>query len=337
MWKRKGEWNVAKVAVDAYGGDYAPEQIVEGALQAAQQDGIAVILTGDEQRLKALVSGRAGSARIEIVHAPEIIQMDEAPVEAVRRKRESSLSVAAQLVRDGQAGALVSAGSTGATLAASLLIIRRIKGVERPAITSLMPTRTGVSLIVDAGANVDCRPSQLVQFAKMAAIYSEQVLKVHRPKVGLLNIGHEPGKGNVLVQEAYHVLQESSLNFMGNLEGRDVSRGDADVIVCDGFVGNVVLKFAEGLAETLFGMMKEEFTTSFLRQAGALLLRPGLKQIQKRVDYTEYGGAPLLGVGGVVIIAHGGSNAKAVYNAIRVAKEGINHRLVDIIAEAMAE
>lgn len=334
---KKGEGNLAKVAVDAFGGDYAPEQVVEGALQAAQEDGIRVILTGDEGRLKGLVDGRRGSELIEIVHAPEIIQMDEAPVEAVRRKKDSSLSAAAQLVRDGQAKALVSAGSTGATLAASLFIIRRIKGVERPAITSLMPTRTGVSLLVDAGANVDCRPSQLVQFAKMGAIYSEQVFKVHKPKVGLLNIGHEPGKGNVLAQETYNLLRESTLNFMGNLEGRDVSRGDADVIVCDGFVGNIVLKFAEGLADALFGMMKEEFTTSPLRQAGALLLRPGLRTIKKRVDYTEYGGAPLLGVGGVVIIAHGGSNAKAIYNAIRVAKEGIDHKLVDIIAGAMVE
>ncbi len=328
---------MAKVVVDAFGGDYAPEQIVEGALQAAKQDGINVILTGDEQRLKALVGARAGSERIEIVHAPEIIQMDEAPVEAVRGKKESSLTVGAQLVRDREAGALVSAGSTGATLAASLFVIRRIKGVERPAITSFMPTRTGMSLIVDAGANVDCRPSQLVQFAKMGAIYAEHVLKVHQPKVGLLNIGHEPGKGNQLAQQAYQLLEESSLNFIGNLEGRDVTRGDADVIVCDGFVGNVVLKFAEGLAETLFGMMKEEFTTSVVRQAGALLLRPGLKQIQKRVDYTEYGGAPLLGVDGVVIIAHGGSNAKAIYNAVKVAKEGISHGLVDIISEEISQ
>lgn len=332
MRKAKGEWSVAKVAVDAFGGDYAPQQIVEGALRAADQDGIVVILTGDEQRLKQLVGGRPGSKRIEIVHAPEIIQMDEAPVEAVRRKKESSLAVAARLVRDGRAGAMVSAGSTGATLAASLFIIRRIKGVERPAITSFMPTRTGMSLIVDAGANVDCRPAQLVQFAQMGAIYAEQVLKIHRPKVGLLNIGHEPGKGNQLVQEVYKLLEAGSLNFLGNLEGRDVTAGDADVIVCDGFVGNVVLKFAEGLAETLFGMMKEEFTTSVVRQAGALLLRPGLRQIKKRVDYTEYGGAPLLGVDGVVIIAHGGSNAKAIYNAIKVAKEGITHGLVDIIS-----
>lgn len=328
---------MTKIAVDAFGGDYAPEQIVEGALQAADSEGTYIILTGDEKRLKSLVSGKAGSNRIEIVHAPEIIHMDESPVEAVRQKGESSLVKAAQIVRAGEASALVSAGNTGATLASSLLVIRRIKGVERPAITSLMPTKTGVSLIVDAGANVDCRPSQLVQFAKMGSVYAEQVLKVHRPRIGLLNIGHEPSKGNHVAQETYELLQQSSLHFVGNIEGRDISRGEIDVVVCDGFVGNVVLKFAEGLSEALFGMMKEEFTSTISAQLGALLLRPGLKKIKNRVDYTEYGGAPLLGVDGVVIIAHGGSNAKAIYNAIRVAKEGVNHDIVGIIATQLAK
>lgn len=328
---------MTKIAVDAFGGDYAPEQIVEGALQAADSEGTYIILTGDEKRLKSLVSGKAGSNRIEIVHAPEIIHMDESPVEAVRQKGESSLVKAAQIVRAGEASALVSAGNTGATLASSLLVIRRIKGVERPAITSLMPTRTGVCLIVDAGANVDCRPSQLVQFAKMGSVYAEQVLKVHRPRIGLLNIGHEPSKGNHVAQETYELLQQSSLHFVGNIEGRDISRGEIDVVVCDGFVGNVVLKFAEGLSEALFGMMKEEFTSTISAQLGALLLRPGLKKIKNRVDYTEYGGAPLLGVDGVVIIAHGGSNAKAIYNAIRVAKEGVNHDIVGIIATQLAK
>ena len=326
-----------KVAVDAFGGDYAPEQIVEGALYAAEFDGIEVILTGNEARLKSLTNGKPGSDRIEIVHAPEVIQMDEA-AEAVRIKTESSLVKAAQLVKEGHAGALVSAGSTGATMAASVLTIRRIKGVERPAITSLMPTRTGVALIVDVGANVDCKPSQLVQFAQMGSIYAENVLKVHTPRVGLLNIGHEPSKGNNTVKEVYPLLreQDASLNFVGNIEGRDISRGDCDVVVCDGFVGNVVLKFAEGLADALFGMMKEEFTSSIPATLGALLLKPGLKRIKKKVDYTEYGGAPLLGVNGMVIIAHGGSNAKAIYNAIRVAKQGAQQNIVQEIAERMA-
>ena len=325
-----------KIALDAFGGDYAPEQIVEGALRAAELDGISVIMTGDEARLKSLIHGKAGSDLLEIVHAPEVIHMDEAPVEAVRSKEESSLVKAAHLVRDGMAGALVSAGSTGATMAASLFGLKRIKGVERPGITSLMPTRSGMALILDVGANVDCRPNQLVQFAQMGSIYAEQVLKIHNPRVGLLNIGHEPGKGNELVQEVYPLLQSTSLNFVGNVEGRDIPRGDVDVIVCDGFVGNVVLKFAEGLADTLFGMMKEEFSKNLPGIIGGLLVRPGSRRIKKKVDYTEYGGAPLLGVNGVVIVAHGGSNAKAIYNAIRVAKQGVQQDIVQRIAERMA-
>jgi len=318
-----------KVAVDAFGGDYAPEQIVEGALRAADEDKISIILTGDEKRLKTLIDGKAGSQLIEIVHASDVIQMDEAPVDAVRQKKDSSLVRVAQLVQSGDANALVSAGSTGATMAAALFIIKRIKGVERPAITSLLPSGKGVSLIVDAGANVDCRPSQLVQFAYMGSIYAEQVLKIHKPRIGLLNIGREPGKGNHLVQEVYPMLQESSLNFVGNVEGRDVTRGGIDVVVCDGFAGNIVLKFAEGLGEALFGLMKEEFTSTVTSKLGALLLKPGFRRVKKRIDYTEYGGAPLLGVNGLVIIAHGGSNARAIYNAIRVAKEGVEHNIVD--------
>lgn len=327
---------MTKIAVDAFGGDYAPEQIVEGALRAAELDGISVILAGDETRLKPLINGKAGSKLIDIVHAPDIIQMDDAPVEAVRGKPESSLVKAAELVKSGEAGALVSAGSTGATMAAALFVIRRIKGVERPAITTLMPTLSGVALVADAGANVDCRPNQLVQFAKMGSIYAEHVLKVHRPKVGLLNIGHEPGKGNQLVQEVYPLLQDAPINFIGNAEGRDVPRGDIDVVVCDGFVGNVVLKFAEGLGDALFGMLKAELTSNVSSKLGALLLQSGLRRIKRRVDYTEYGGAPLLGVQGMVIIAHGGSNSKAIYNAIRVAKEGVEHNIVQTITDSMA-
>lgn len=327
---------MTRVAVDAFGGDYAPEQIVEGALRAAEMDGISVILTGNETRLKALLNGKPGSDRIEIEHAPEVIQMDEEPVDAVRKKTQSSLVTAARLVKEGRAEALVSAGSTGATMAASLFTIRRIKGVERPAITSLMPTLSGMALVVDVGANVDCRPNQLFQFAQMGSIYAEHVLKIHEPRVGLLNIGHEPSKGNHLIKEVYPLLQEAPINFVGNIEGRDISRGDCDVVVCDGFVGNVVLKFAEGLADALFGMMKEEFTRSIPSVAGALLLKPAFRRIKKKVDYTEYGGAPLLGVNGVVIIAHGGSNAKAIHNAIRVAKQGAEQNIVQGIAERMA-
>lgn len=327
---------MVKIAVDSLGGDFAPEQIVEGALQAAEMHGISSILTGDERRIRELIAGRPGSELLEVVHAPESIGMHESPVEAVRHKKNSSLVAAAQLVKEGKAAGLVSAGSTGAMLAASLFVIGRIKGVERPAITSLMPTLQGVSLIADVGANVDCRPSHLVQFAHMASIYAEHVLQIRRPKVGLLNIGEEPGKGNALAKEVYELLSQSGLNFIGNIEGRDIPKGHADVVICDGFVGNVVLKFAEGLGTALFDMLKAEFTSSLVSSLGALMLKPGLKKIKKRMDYTEYGGAPLLGVKGVAIVAHGSSNAKAVRNAIRVARDAAENNMVSTIEAALA-
>ncbi len=325
-----------KIAVDAFGGDYAPDQIVEGALQAAHLDGAHIILVGTADRLRTLVEGKPGQEHIEIEDAPEVIGMEEAPVEAVRKKKNSSLVTAAALVRDGSAVGMVSAGSPGAAMAASLFGIGRIKGVERPAITSLMPTLKGVCLLADVGANVDCRASQLVQFAQMGSIYSQRALGVRQPKVGLLNVGEEPSKGNEAVQKAYEILQTCDLDFVGNMEGRDIPKGDVDVVICDGFVGNIVLKFAEGLGSALFGMMKEEFTKTALTKAGALLLKPGLRQIRKRMDYTEYGGAPLLGVQGISIIAHGSSNAKAIRNAIRVALEAAENQVVDTIAETMA-
>lgn len=324
-----------KIAVDAFGGDYAPEQIVQGALQAANLDKISVILTGNENVLKPLITNQPGSELIEIVHASQQIEMDEAPLEAVRSKRDSSLMVAAGLVKKGDAQGMVSAGNTGASMAGSLFGIGRIKGVERPAITSLMPTTKEVCLIADAGANVDCRPSHLLQFAQMASIYSERVLGVPNPKIGLLNIGEEPSKGNELSISTYKLLSEAKLNFVGNIEGRDISTGEFDIVICDGFVGNIVLKFAEGLGSALFGMLKEEFTESIVRKLAAAVLRPGLGNIKKKIDYTEYGGAPLLGVKGVVIIAHGGSNAKAIRNAIRVAKEAVDNQVVESISEIM--
>lgn len=327
---------MTRIAVDAFGGDFAPEQIVEGALLAAEQDGVSLLLTGDERRLKLLVGGKPGSNRIEIVHAPDIVHMDDEPVAAVRSKPDSSLVRGAQLVRQGEAQGLVSAGNTGATLAAALFNIGRIKGVERPAISTVMPTATGFCLILDVGANADCRPSQLVQFAQMGAIYAAEVLKVRNPKVGLLNVGSEPGKGNQLAKEAYNLLQDTPVNFIGNVEGRDLPAGHADVVVCDGFVGNIVLKFAEGLSSTLLGMIKEEAQRNFTATAGGLLMKPAFRRVKKRMDPNEVGGAPLLGINGVVIIAHGGSNAKAICNAIRVACEGVKNNYVQIIAERIA-
>lgn len=270
------------------------------------------------------------------MHASEQIGMEEAPIEAVRKKKESSLVVAANLVRQKKAAALISAGNTGACMAASLLNIGRVRGIERPAITCLMPTLNGVCLIVDAGANVDCRPKYLLQFAQMGSIYAEKVLAVAKPRIGLLNIGEEPHKGNDLSQKSYQLLANSELNFIGNVEGRDISYGEVDVVVCDGFVGNTIIKFAEGLGSALFSMLKTEFMKSTPRKIAASVLRPGLKNIAKKMDYTEYGGAPLLGVNGAVIIAHGTSNQKAIYNAIRAAKTAVDNQVVQSIAEIMA-
>ncbi len=322
--------------MDGFGGDYAPEQIAAGCLQAADIARIPILLTGDQNILESLIKDKPGSELIEIVHASEQIGMEEAPIEAVRKKKESSLVVAANLVRQKKAAALISAGNTGACMAASLLNIGRVRGIERPAITCLMPTLNGVCLIVDAGANVDCRPKYLLQFAQMGSIYAEKVLAVAKPRIGLLNIGEEPHKGNDLSQKSYQLLANSELNFIGNVEGRDISYGEVDVVVCDGFVGNTIIKFAEGLGSALFSMLKTEFMKSTPRKIAASVLRPGLKNIAKKMDYTEYGGAPLLGVNGAVIIAHGTSNQKAIYNAIRAAKTAVDNQVVQSIAEIMA-
>lgn len=322
--------------MDGFGGDYAPEQIAAGCLQAADIARIPILLTGDQKKLESLIKDKPGSELIEIVHASEQIGMEEAPIEAVRKKKESSLVVAANLVRQKKAAALISAGNTGACMAASLLNIGRVRGIERPAITCLMPTLNGVCLIVDAGANVDCRPKYLLQFAQMGSIYAEKVLAVAKPRIGLLNIGEEPHKGNDLSQKSYQLLANSELNFIGNVEGRDISHGEVDVVVCDGFVGNTIIKFAEGLGSALFSMLKTEFMKSTPRKIAASVLRPGLKNIAKKMDYTEYGGAPLLGVNGAVIIAHGTSNQKAIYNAIRAAKTAVDNQVVQSIAEIMA-
>ncbi|HHX01814.1 MAG TPA: phosphate acyltransferase PlsX [Firmicutes bacterium] len=325
-----------KIAVDGFGGDFAPEQIVAGCLQAASEDRIPIMLTGDRDVLSSMIEGKPGSDLIEIVHAPERIGMDEAPVEAVRTKKDSSLNAAARLVKNQAAAGMVSAGNTGACMAAALFTIGRIRGVERPAITSLMPTVKGVCLMVDVGANVDCRPSQLAQFAHMGAIYAQRVLGRPDPRVGLLNIGEEPVKGNEAAQQAYQLLSTAKINFIGNIEGRDIPGGEVDVVVCDGFVGNIVLKFAEGLGTGLFTMLKQELTATLPRKLAAMILRPGFAKLKQKMDYAEYGGAPLLGVKGTVIIAHGSSNAKAIHNAIRVAKEASSNQVVESIAELIA-
>ncbi|MBO8167815.1 MAG: phosphate acyltransferase PlsX [Thermoanaerobacteraceae bacterium] len=316
-----------KIAVDAMGGDYAPEEIVAGALAAKRDFGYQVVLVGDEARLAKLV----GSANIEIVHASQVIHMDESPAVAVRQKKDASIVVATRLVKEGEAQAVVSAGSTGAQMTAALFGLGRIRGIKRPAISTILPTENGGKVLLDSGANTDCKPEHLVQFAYMGSIYAEKVLGIENPSVGLLNIGAEETKGNELTVATYQLLKEANLNFVGNIEPRDIPKGRVDVIVCDGFVGNTVLKLAEGLGMFLIGKIKEQLTGSFRSKIGAALVAPSLKEIKKMMDYSEYGGAPLLGINGVSIICHGSSRAKAIRNAVKAAATCVENGFVDVI------
>lgn len=322
-----------RIALDAMGGDHAPREIVAGAVQAIRDFDLHVVLVGDEKQIRALVPEPWPDA-LSIVHAPGVVPMGAHPIEAIRKTRDASVVVATRLVKEGKADAVVSAGSTGAAMASAMLSWRSIEGIERPAISTILPTKADPCILLDVGANVDCRPNQLVQFAAMGSVYSQRVRGVAVPRVGLLSNGEEETKGNELVQEVHARLKQTpGLNFIGNVEGRDILAGVADVIVCDGFVGNVVLKFAEGMASTLFEIIRQGVARDARSKLGALLLKPALKAIWTRLDYSEYGGAPLLGVNGVCIISHGASNAKAIRNALRVAKEAVEQRVVEAIAE----
>ena len=325
-----------RIAVDAMGGDYAPQAVVQGTLQAAKayQD-MKFILVGDPDRIKACLIAEEMPGNVAIHPAMESIAMDEHPAGAVRKKKDASIVVATRLVKEGQAEAVVSAGSTGAQMAAALLILGRIKKIERPAIATVIPTSEGGKLILDVGANPDAKPEHLQQYGLMGSIYAEKILGIDSPRVGLLNIGSEEGKGNELAQASYPLLQASKINFIGNIEGRDVPYGKADVVVCDGFVGNVMLKTIEGVAGVLFDLIKAKITSTTVRKLGALAIKPGLKEIAKMMDYAEYGGAPLLGVNGISIICHGSSKEKAIFNALRVARECIEVDFITSIKEEM--
>lgn len=308
-----------RVAVDAMGGDHAPNSVVAGCVEAIQKEkNIQVYLVGKEKLIEAeLKKYTYNKGQIVIVNADEVIENCESPVMAIRKKKDSSIVVGLKLVKEQQADAFVSAGSTGAVLAGGTIIVGRIKGIERPALASLIPNEQGFTLLLDCGANVDCKPSQLVQFAQMGSIYYASILGKESPKVGLVNIGVEAEKGDLLSKETYTLLKEdASINFVGNVEARDIPSGDADVIVCDGFVGNVILKYTEGLAASLFGMIKKSLLSSFVSKIGALLIKPSLKKMMKTLDYSEYGGAPLLGLNGLVVKTHGSSDAKAIKNTI---------------------
>jgi glycerol-3-phosphate acyltransferase PlsX len=324
-----------KIAVDAMGGDYAPEEIIKGTLMAAETSpDVHLILVGQKERILPYLKGTRPK-NISLVEAVEFIGMDEHPANAVRKKKDASIVVATRLVKSGEADAVVSAGSTGAQMAAALLGLGRIKGIERPAIATLLPTVEGRKLMLDVGANPDATPEQLCQYGLMGSIYTERILGIPNPRVGLLNVGSEEGKGNELTQKAYSLLKEASINFIGNIEGRDVPYGCADVVICEGFVGNVLLKWGEGLVGVLFQLIKEKITSNPLRKVGALAVKPGLKEIAQMMDHAEYGGAPLLGVNGISIICHGSSKTKAIFNAIRVAKECVQTRFIEQIREEL--
>ena len=330
------------VALDAMGGDNAPGEVVLGAIQAAREYSMGVYLVGREDAIRAeLAKHDTQGLDLPIIHTDEVIEMDEHPASAVRRKKNASMSLALQLVRDGSALGAVSAGNSGAMMAASLFTLKRIEGVDRPALGGIFPTRDGVNLVIDIGANTDCKPEYLQQFALMGSIYMERIFSVSSPRVGLLANGEEETKGNEQVQQAHQLLKANAgtlcLNFIGNVEGRDIPVGGADVVVCDGFVGNVVLKLSEGLAETLLGTLRTQMTSSLPSKLAAAVLRPGLRKVFRRMDYAEYGGVPLLGVNGSAIISHGRSNAKAIKNALRVARQTSETNVAGAIAEGLAK
>lgn len=325
------------IAVDAMGGDAAPRVEVEGAILAARSYPVKVLLVGREEVLRReLAEHLADHLPIEIQNATEVITMDDAAAKAVRAKRDSSIRVAARLVRDGRAQGLVSAGNTGAVMATSKIVLGALPGVYRPALASVFPTLKGTAaVLVDVGANVDSTPQMLAQFAIMGEVYSRVICRIDRPRVAILSIGEEEHKGNELTRQATPLLKALPLHFIGNVEGRDLYSGDADVVVCDGFIGNVALKVSEGLIEIIKFMLQDSLTATVTRKIGYVLARTAFDDFKKRVDYSEYGGAPLLGLKGVVIICHGRSNPNAIKNAIRVAMEFAKGRLNETIETAL--
>ena len=325
---------MVRIAVDAMGGDFAPREIVRGTVEAATKISSLekVYLVGDEGRIRA--EAPSIPPNIEIVHATEVVSMEEPPVSAVRRKKDSSIGRAVDLVRAGDADAVFSAGNTGAAVAATTLKLRMLEGVDRPAIAAVFPTPDKPFVLMDAGATPDCTAKMLVQFALMGSIYSSEILNIDNPRVGLMNIGEEDAKGNETTKEAFGLLEKTVLNFVGNVESRDPWAGRVDVVVCDGFVGNVVLKTSESVAKALAKWVKDEINRSLVYKFGAFIMRGAFERIRAKTDPAVHGGAPLLGVNGICAIGHGSSNACAVYNGIRVAGESVGHELnPKIVAE----
>ncbi|MCD7777089.1 MAG: phosphate acyltransferase PlsX [Clostridiales bacterium] len=325
-----------RIAVDCMGGDNAPTEIVKGCVEDLKTGEDTLVLVGKSGIINSELSKyKYDKERIEIVDAPEVIENDEIPTNAIRRKKNSSMVLGLNLVKEGKADAFISAGNTGALLAGATVIVGRIKGVERPCLATLIPTEKGPSLLMDVGANTDCKPNYIVQFAKMGSVYFENVMGVKNPKVGIVNIGVEEEKGNLMTREAHKLLNETDLNFIGNAEARDILTHVADVLVCDGFVGNIILKFGEGMAMTFFRMVKNSLMSSFIAKIGAVLCLKPIKALVKTMDYSEIGGAPFLGLTSLVVKAHGASNAKAIVGAVNQCRSFIEKDIVNKIQKSL--
>jgi glycerol-3-phosphate acyltransferase PlsX len=323
-----------KIVVDAMGGDNAPQDIVAGVMMALGGLGVEILLVGQTGAIREEMEGTTEIHGLTVIEAPDVIAMDDHPTEAVRNKPDASINVGLRLVRAGQADAFVTAGNTGAAMAAALLTLGRVKGISRPALATVFPTgENHVSILLDVGANADCRPIQMMQFAHMGAAYMQRMFDLPNPRVGLLSIGEEDSKGSQLVIEVNQSLRASKLNFIGNVEGKDLTRGVADVVVMDGFTGNVVLKTAEGMAELMFGELRKAVELTPWNRAAGLILMSELRKVKRRLDYSEYGGAQLLGVDGVTVIGHGRSNARAVFSAIRAARDAVQNGVMDVMRE----
>ena len=328
-----------RIVVDAMGGDRAPQVVVDGAVQAARDLGLEVVLVGQQEAVGAALGNHdTDGLALSVQHASQVIEMDEHPAAAVKSKKDSSMIVGMELVKRREADAFYTAGNSGGALASALFRLGRIRGIKRPALSTVFPSKTpqGFCFLLDIGANAECKPEFLVQFALMGSVYSERVMGVQNPRVAIVSNGEEEGKGNQLVQATVPLLKESGLNFVGNAEGKDIPWGTADVVVTDGFTGNIILKLAEGISKFLLDVLKEEITSRNVSKVGALLAKPAFDEVRKRLDYREYGGAPLLGVDGIVIVGHGRSDALAIRNGIRMAAQTVENGVLDAIKQGLA-
>jgi phosphate acyltransferase len=327
-----------KIAVDAMGGDFAPQAIVEGAYLAAKKHGVRVVLVGDEDQVsKELSKYPTSKLPIYLHHAPHVVAMHDSPSVIIRRMRDTSIKVAIELAREGEASGVVSAGNSGATMALAMYLFKKLEGVDRPAIATTHPTMKGLTVLVDSGGNVDCKSFHLVQFAMMGDAYAKYILGTKEPRIGVLSNGEEEGKGNELTREVHDILSKTDMNYIGYVEGRDLNSGEVDVIVCDGFVGNVALKISEGLWETISAILKWEAQDNIRAKVAYFLMKRAMRRLEKRLDYSEYGGAPLLGINGNCVISHGASNGKAIMNAVLLASDLAKNRLNEHLIQELRE